>query len=489
MRSLTILAGALLVTGCAVGPDYQRPDTTLPDEWRDPVMLDAEQRADWSNWWQRYDDPVLNRLVERATAENLDIRQQVTRVRQARAQLGLAEAEQLPQLDLRADATRQQASERVATASTGEGAPFSQYGISAALDYELDLWGRLDRAEEAARARLLDSAFTADAVQLSVISDVVTTYFELRAAERQLEIAKRTVDARKGSYEILRTRYEAGAITDLPVRQAQAELEAVRAQVPSLRRQVENLESALAVLVGRNPREIMAAESIPDTPLRQIELPAERPEILPSTLLERRPDIRAAEAALIAANADIGRAKAQWYPSLNLSAMVGTQALDTGDLFTAPAETWSAGASLLTPLLHFGRIEADVNSAEAARDRAELQYRATVRAAFREVRDALTLLETANERLAARKRQVAALRRTLEAAERRYEGGYTSFIEVLDARRALLNAELAVTTAIRDRFVATATLYRALGGGWMSPKTAHAGTAAERFRSASSKPD
>lgn len=489
MRSPILLTAALLVTGCAVGPDYQRPDTTLPDQWRDPVMLDAEQRADWSTWWQRYDDPVLNRLVERATAKNLDIRQQVARVRQARAQLGLAEANQLPRLDVQADATRQQASERAAAATAGTGEPFSQYGVSAVLDYELDLWGRLDRAEEAARARLLESAFTADAVRLSVISDVVTTYFELRAAERQLEIAKRTVDARRRSYEILQSRYEAGAIADLPVRQAEAELETVRAQVPSLRRQVENLESALAVLVGRNPREIMATDSISGTPLRRIALPAERPEVLPSTLLERRPDIRAAEAALIAANADIGRAQAQWYPSVNLSAMVGTEALDTGDLFTAPADTWSAGASLLTPLLHFGRIEAEVDSAEAARDRAELQYRATVRTAFREVRDALTLLETANERLAARRRQVEALQRTLEAAERRYEGGYTSFIEVLDARRALLDAELAVATAVRDRFVATATLYRALGGGWTSPQTGQAMTETKGARPQVSAPE
>ncbi|MEX1081469.1 MAG: efflux transporter outer membrane subunit [Halofilum sp. (in: g-proteobacteria)] len=469
-RSLTLVGAVLLITGCAVGPDYERPDLSLPADWEDPDMLPAEQREDWSSWWERYEDPALEALVERATAENLEIQTQAARVRQARAQLGLAEAEQLPRLDLQAEATRQEQSEVADTVGGGE--PFTQYGIAGVLDYELDLWGRLDRGEEAARARLLESAYAADAVRLSVISDVVTTYFELRAAERQLQIAQRTAESRERNLGIQRSRYEAGATTELTYRQAQAELESVRAEVPGLRHQVERLENALGVLVGQNPRELMADESLPGTPLDEIRLPAERPDLLPSELLERRPDVRAAEALMIAANADIGGAKAQWFPSLNLSAMVGTQALDAGDLFSPAAGNWSAGASLLTPLLDFGRIRANVETAEAVRDQAELQYRTTVRTAFREVRDALTLLETANERLQARQRQVAALQRTLVVAERRYEGGYTSFIEVLDAQRALLDAELAVSTAVRDRFAATATLYRALGGGWSAPPSA-----------------
>lgn len=474
MRKLTLLAACLFLGGCAVGPDYERPEVVLPDDWRDPAMLAPDQRAEWSAWWERYEDPALEALVERAASDNLDVQTQVSRVRQARAQLGLAEAEQMPSLDAQAEAVRQEPG--VSTTAGGSG-PFTQYGISGALEYELDLWGRLGRGEEAAHARLLESAFTADAVRLSVISDVVTTYFELRAAERQLEIAQRTAESRERNVEIQRSRHEAGATTELTLRQAQAELETVRAEIPGLRRQVEDLESALGILVGQNPRELMAGEDLPSTPMDEIQLPAERPAVLPSELLERRPDVRAAEALLRAANADIGQAQAQWFPSVNLSAMAGTQALDTGDLFSATAGTWSVGASLLAPLVDFGRIQADVETAEAARDQTELQYRATVRTAFREVRDALTLLETANERLAARKRQVEALERTLQVAERRYEGGYTSFIEVLDARRSLLDAELSVTTAIRDRFVATATLYRALGGGWDAPETTKTGSA------------
>lgn len=473
---LPALIAIVFLTGCSVGPDYQRPDVELPEDWQDPAMPAAERSANRAEWWRRYDDPALEELVTRATRDNLDLREQTARVREARARLGLSEAQQLPRLDLQADAARQRTSE--AAAATGPGGISNDFRIAGALAYELDLWGRLESATEAARGRLLESAFTREAVRLSVITDVVTTYFELRAAERQLEIAERTVDSRERSLEIERARYEGGESSRLPLRQAEAELETTRARIPPIRERINRLESALTVLVGGSPREIMHAGrgSTDGTPLDEIRLPGERPDRLPSELLERRPDIRAAEGNLIAANADIGAAQAEWFPSVNLSALIGSRAAETGDLFSGEARTWSIGGSLLTPLVDFGRIRARVETAEAVREQAEIGYARTVRTAFREVRDALTLYEAANERLAARRRQVQALKDNLETAERRYEGGYTSFIEVLDARRGLLDAELALTEAIRDRFTATASLYKALGGGWSDDTDTSHGT-------------
>lgn len=476
---LSALSAIAFLAGCSVGPDYQRPDLDLPEDWQDQAMPPAEQSKDWTEWWRRYDDPALEALVARATSANLDLREQTARVREARARLGLSEAQQLPSLDLQADAARQRTSE--AAAATGPGGVGNDFRIAGSLAYELDLWGRLDSATEAARGRLLESAFTREAVRLSVITDVVTTYFELRAAERQLRIAERTVDSRERSLEIERARYEGGETSRLTLRQAEAELETTRARIPPIRERINRLESALTVLIGGSPREIINARrgSTEGTPLEEIRLPEGRPDHLPSELLERRPDIRSAEGNLMAANADIGAARAEWYPSVNLNALIGTRAAETGDLFSADARTWSIGGSLLTPLVDFGRIRAQVDTAEALKEQAEINYARTVRTAFQEVRDALTLYEAAGERLAARRRQVQALEDNLAIARRRYESGYTSFIEVLDAQRGLLDAELAVTEAIRDRFTATASLYKALGGGWSHDASASNDNTAE----------
>jgi len=312
---------------------------------------------------------------------------------------------------------------------------------------------------------LFQSIFARDAVGLMVITDVVTTYFRLLGAEQQLAIALRTVSSRERGFTVERARYENGAADQLSFRQTQAELESVRAELPPLRQQVRDLESALSVLVGDSAREIIQARRVPRGALAGLRLPARMPAVLPSSLIERRPDIRASEAALMAANANIGATQAQYFPRLNLGALVGFQAVQIGDLFDESSQTCTSG-SLLTPLLYFGRIEADVERARAIRQQAQVQYRGTVQTAFREVRDALTFLQIANQRLATRQRQIDALQLTLELARTRYRAGYSGFIEVLDAQRQLLDAELAATQADRDRYIATATLFKAMGGGW-----------------------
>ncbi len=484
---IALLIGALIVTACTVGPNYRRPELELPARWNSEVLLSPKERANLALWWTYFKDPALTALVNRAVAHNLNIRLQIARVREARARLGFAQAAQYPTIDLQAEAVHANAGTGGTSGfgnqtqgigaglgtqgtgggfSTGGGA-FNIFSISGVLSYEVDLWGRLDRLAEAARARLFSSIFTHDSVRIAVITDVVTTYFQLLGAERQLMIALHTLRSREQGFELERARYENGATDQLSFRQAQAELESVRAQVPPLRGQVRNLESALSVLVGESAREIIQEHRLPRGSLSALNLPTEMPNLLPSALIERRPDIRASEAALIAANANIGFVKAQYFPTLNLSGLLGLSAIGIDNLFSDSTETYSASGSLLTPLFYFGRIQANVERARALRQQAEIQYRRNVQTAFREVRDALTFLQIANQRLKTQRKQIKALQRTLALARTRYKAGYSSFIEVLDAERRLLGAELAATRANRDRYIATANLFRALGGGWL----------------------
>lgn len=463
---LPCLALGLVLTGCTVGPDYERPTADMPDDWRSKVLAEAEADRDLGMWWQRYDDPTLTRLVERARQENLDVAAQAARVRQARAELGLQEAEQYPTVDVQADVARQRTSEEGASTDGAAGMTFDTFSLAGSLNYELDFWGEADRREQAARARLYESTFTGAAVRLYVVTDVVTTYFNLRAAERQLRIARETARSREETLELQRSRLDAGDIATLPVQQARAELETTRAAIPPLKEQIRRQRTALAILVGATPREIVNQLDSSGPPLTEARVPEGMPESLPSDLLRRRPDVRAAEATLVAANADVGIARAQWYPNVNLAGVLGVEALEAQDLVQASARTWSIGGSMLQPLVYFGRIQANVDGAEAAKDLASVTYRQTLRTAFQEVDTALTALEAARDRLTARRRQVDALEETLAVARQRYEGGFTSYIDVLDAQRGLFDAELAMVEARRDELTAVATLYKAMGGGW-----------------------
>ncbi|MBZ0330552.1 efflux transporter outer membrane subunit [Halomonas sp. ANAO-440] len=457
------LATALLA-GCAMGPDYRAPELALPDEWPEHVMLSAEARQEWQSWWTRFEDPSLDRLVERAVDDNLDIRLQLARIEEARARLGLARAEQLPSVGAQAEASRERTP---GTASPlGQSSTGNLFSLAGVLNYELDLWGRLDREREASEALLEQSEFARDAVRLNVIADVVATYFDLRNAERQLRITEETVASREETYRIEQIRFDSGETGELALRQAQSELETTRAQLPGQKQRVRMLEGALAILVGMSPAELMDELDFGDTQLADIVLPDSVPAVLPSSLLQRRPDIRSAEAGLIAANASIGVAEASRLPTLNLGGFLGTAAGDSSDLFTTAAQTWGLSATVMGPLFDFGRSRSRVDTAEALAAQAEVQYRATVNQAFNEVRNALVIFETSGERIEATRAQVEALARTLELAEVRYREGFVGFIELLDAQRALLSAELALSEAMRDRLTATATLFKALGGGW-----------------------
>jgi outer membrane protein, multidrug efflux system len=466
-RAVAVPIVALLLAGCVVGPTYERPALDLPEAWpEEHVVLDTASGVALGDWWRRFEDPALDRLVERAVTANLDIRLQVARVEEARARLGLARAEQLPTVSVQAEATRQRQPAAAFGLEGFESPPRNLYSIAGVLGYELDIWGRLAREREAAEAQLQGNLFALEAVRLGVIADVAVVYFNLRSAERQLQITTQTIAAREEGVRIERLRFEAGQIDELNYRQAESELAGSRAELPGRIEEISRLQSALGLLIGLEPAELLGVIEVGDGELDDIALPTRIPADLPSALLARRPDLRAAEAELMAATAGVGVAEAARLPQFNLVGLLGTVAGSSADLFGADAEAWSIGASIAGPLYDFGRSRSRVETAEAQRVQAELRYRATAARAFAEVRDALVFHENSGTRLAAVLDQAAALRRTEALADIRHREGYISIIELLIAQRALLNAELAVARAQADRFAAIATLYKALGGGW-----------------------
>lgn len=474
-RSAAVVAAAMLA-GCTVGPDYERPTMELPGAWGSPAASAAATPASLGaaevstvrpDWWTSFDDPVLSRMVDQALTANDDIMLAAARVSEARAILRFTEADRLPQIDAEASAARVRSSGDLTL--PGGSRTGNNFRLAGLLSYEIDLWGRLARADEAARAQLLATEAARDAVRLAVAADTALGYFNLRALDEQLAIAERTVGSREEALTLQQAQFNAGAITELELRQAQGELATARAQVPQLRQARNEQATALAVLLGSTPRAVIE-DAIPrGLTIDDLPVPPILPADLPSTLLERRPDIRSAEGQLAAANAEIGIARAAYFPRLSLSALLGLESLELDRLFGSGTGTWQIAGGAAAPLFDFGRTEANVRAAEARREQALAQYQGTVRTSFREVVDALGAQETTAERLAAEADQLATRQDTLRLAKRRYDEGYSSYIEVLDAQRTLFQAELDRVAAQRERLAAAVDLYKALGGGWSAP--------------------
>jgi outer membrane protein, multidrug efflux system len=466
MRRPAAVLTAAFLAGCAVGPQYEAPKLELPAAWPEHVALERVDAAELGEWWRRFEDPVLDGLIERALADNIGLRLQAARIEEARARLGLARAEQWPTVGVQAEASRQRQPAAAFGIEGFEIPPRNLYTLSGALAYEVDLWGRLARQREAAAAQLEGNLYALEAVRLALVADVAAGYFRLRSAQRQLQITEQTLAARIESVRVERLRYEAGQIDELVFRQAETELAAVRADLPLRLAAVRQAEIFLGILLGLSPAELLEMLVVEDGTLEAVALPGRVPVELPSTLLERRPDLRAAEAALAAATAGIGVAQAARLPQLNLAGLIGLAATSPGDLFDSEAEAWSIGGTVAGPLFDFGRGRARVETAEAIREQAELRYRASVAIAFAEVRDALVLYDSSGARLEAVSTQVTALQRTEAVAELRYREGYIGILELLDAQRALLGAETALAQARADQLAAMSTLFKALGGGW-----------------------
>jgi multidrug efflux system outer membrane protein len=477
MRKLMPLVLVVGLSGCTLGPNHVRPETDLPTGWAvsaagmpaAPVGAGVD-----SSWWHAFNDPSLNGLVDEALQHNADLSLAAARVAEARAVLNLRDAERYPLLSGQASGARARGSAEIA--QPGGGGIYNNFGISAVLNYEVDLWGRLARASEAARAQLLAGVASRDAVRLAVAADVTAGYFNLRALDQQLAIAERTVQTREGSYRFQESRYRNGAISQLVFRQAESELAAARAELPALRQQRTLQINALSVLLGRTPREIVQRTISGGRPIDDLPAMPEVPMGLPSALLERRPDIRAAEEQLRAANAEIGIARAAYFPTLSLTGLFGSQSEELSNLFNGPAKSWQFGGNLAGPLIDFGRTRANVRAAEARRQQALVNYQQTVRIAFREVLDALESRSATSERLVAQEQQVTALRETARLAQRRFDEGYSDYLEVLDAQRSLFTVELARVTTQQQRLRALVDLYKALGGGWQVATLAQEGS-------------
>lgn len=464
-KLLIALTGALTLAGCTMGPDYEPQERELPENWVHEVDS-SHQTTDWQDWWTRFGDPNLNALVARAMDDNLELQLQLQRIAQARAELGLADAERWPSLNAQAEASREQQPEGVFPAALGGGEPRNQFSVSGVLNYEVDLWGRLSRQQESAAAQLSASMYGTAAVRLNLIADVVTTYFGLRATQEQLRVAEATIDSYQETLRLEELRYERGASNSLAVRRARAAYEGARAQLPDLRQQVETTRSALAMLVGYTPSELTDQLEFSGQSLTELRVPELVPGVLPSELLQRRPDVQAAEAYVAAATAQVGVARAQRWPSLNLTGLIGTAGLDTSDLFSSNSETWSITGGLAGPLFDFGRSSAGIDTAEALLGQAETEYEIAITGAFRDARDALMMYHNTAEQVAATERQVQAVLETAELAEVQYERGAIGLYELLDIRRQRLEAELAMAQATRQRLAASANLFKAMGGGW-----------------------
>jgi multidrug efflux system outer membrane protein len=457
-----------LLAGCAIGPDYQRPPTAAPAAFRFEIN-DARQMAN-TPWWTQFRDPVLDRLIAIALAENKDVKIAAARVEQFLGQYASTRSLLFPQVGGALSKSRR----RIPESERGVGeiqSVFESYDASLSLSWEIDIFGKRRRQTEAARADVLASEEGRRATILTLVASVATSYMALRELDRQLEIARATERSRFGSFQLFKERFEGGTVSALELAQTRSEWEASLVTIPGLENEIGQAEDALSVLLGRNPGPIQAGLKLAEMHLPPV------PAGLPSALLERRPDLRQAEQQLVAANARIGAARAQYFPTISLTGLFGSVSAAFSDLFSGPAKAWSYSIGASVPIFTAGGIGGTVQTAEAAQQEALLRYQQAIQNAFREVSDALIAHTKSREQLGFQERQVATLRTYLELARLRYDNGYTSYIEVLDAERNLFNAEVAYSQTQGIVYASLVNLYKAMGGGWVAEAERLAATA------------
>jgi len=449
-----------LLAGCAVGPDYRRPAVVVPDAYRGATEAPAGESIGAANWSTVYTDPKLQELIAAALRNNLDLRAAVARVDQARAVLGEARLSLAPVIDAGGQVDRAKTSAYVLLPGEPRVANSEQVAVTAS--YELDLWGRLRRSNEAARATLLSTEYAKRTVESSLVASVANAYFTLLSVDSQLEITKRTVGTREKFVDLTRAQHERGYVTGLDVATAEAQAAVARANVPDLERRIAQTEDLLCSLLGENPHPIDRERHDEAMP----ELPPLPPPGLPSALLERRPDLRAAEEALRAANANVGVAKAALFPTISLTGLAGSLSSPLGNLFQARSSEWSIAANVVQPLLDPQRSIYQVELADAKKREALFQYAKTVQGAFRDVADALVAYARYDEFAHEQLKQVEALQRAEQIALARYRVGYASYFDVINADRDLFAAEINLNQARANSLSALVQLYQVLGGGW-----------------------
>jgi multidrug efflux system outer membrane protein len=456
------VCAAWLIAGCSFAPSYERPPGEPPAAWRVADAGAASSLADL-DWWALFRDPALQALIRTALAENKDLKIAVVRILQAQAGVGIVGAAQYPQLGVGGSASRE-AFPQIAYPPFP--APYTNTNLALGLGiaFELDLWGRLRNASDAARAHLLATEMAQRTVLITLVSDVAQSYFELRARDQDLLTAQRTSETRAESLRIVQRRYDRGIASELDLAQAQRQYEGALASIPLIEKAIAQTENRLSILLGRNPGPVARG-----APLSEQVAPPEVPAGLPSALLERRPDLRAAEQRIVQANARIGEAKALYFPSISLTGSYGSTSQQLSDLFSGPAKVWQGLVAFSVPIFDAGRIGATVDLAQARQQEAILAYQQAVQQAFREVDDALVDYRKTRESRLSQVRLVAAAQRAFDSADKRYLHGVSSYLDVLDAQRALFDAQLSLTRTEQDELGALVRLYKALGGGWSTP--------------------
>lgn len=460
MTRRTAVACLALLAGCMVGPDYRRPEVPIPVAFRYEPKA-AAQSAD-VEWWQRFGDPVLDAYIAAALEHNKNLAIAVANVEQAAGILTTTRSPLFPQLSYQGQGARQRYSERGGTVvSNFIDNPQTSYQVLAGASWELDLWGRIRRQTEAARANLLATDDARRGVVLSLVASVATTYLQLLGLDEQLAIANRTLDAYGQSVKLYELQNRYGQVSKMQVEQARSQYETAAAQIPAIRTQIAQTENALSVLLGRNPGPIARGK-----PLDALALPAVPPG-LPSALLERRPDLMQAEQQLVAANAQIGAAKAQYFPAISLTGALGSASTQLSDLFKGPAGVWSYGGAILGPIFTGGAIAGQVAQAEAQQRAALANYELAIQNAFADVENALAANANLGEQLEAQQRLVRALSEYARLARLQFNGGYTSYTTVLQAEQQLFPSELNLATIRAQRYGSLVNLYKSLGGGWV----------------------
>ena len=460
-RRLLALCALLTLAGCTLGPDYRRPEIKPPAAFQYEPR-DAAATAD-TLWWKQFQDPVLDQLIAEALAHNTNVQIAAANVEQAAAALTQTRSQFFPAVGYGAGAQRERAREPAFAAQIPNYPnPSSAYQAALQASWEIDLWGRIRRQSEAAYANVLATDDARRGVILSLVASVANSYLQLRGLDAQLDVAKKTLQTYKESVDLFTLQFQYGQVSMMNVAQAQSQYETAAVQIPLLESQIAQTQNSLAVLIGRDPGPILRGKSVYELQLPQV------PAGVPSQLLERRPDLLQAEQQLIAANAQIGAAKALYFPTISLTGAFGSASSDLSKLFSGPAGVWSYAGTLAGPIFSFGAVSGQVAQAEAAQNAALLNYQLSIRNAFADVDNALVANQKLREQLDAQVKLVAALKQYSDLARLQYDGGYTSYSTVLQAEQALFPAELSLASIRAQVFGSSVNLYKAMGGGWVT---------------------
>jgi len=460
-RVIASLILSLALFGCLVGPDYQRPQIDTPQTWR--VEDKSAQAVINTSWWEQYNDPVLSELVNSALQDNKDVKIAAARIDQFLGLYTTTRAALFPQVFGNTTAGRQRLSEIAGPApfeDTVNTFPnFNNFQFFVNATWEIDFWGKLRRATEAARANMLASEEAKRSVILTLVTSVTNSYINLRDLDKQLEVTRQTAKSYGDIYDIFKLRFDYGYTSAMELNSAKQQYEQALANIPFFEKAIAQQENNISVLLGRNPGSIPRGKTVDELTLPTV------PADLPSEVLANRPDIRQAEQNLIAANANIGVAKALYFPSVSLTSLYGTASSDFSRLFSGPSRIWTIAAPVTAPIFTAGAIAGQVQSAEGVQQETLFRYLQVIQTAFQEVNDSLVDQERTKEQLAALTRQVEALREYAALAWLRFEDGYTAYLEVTYAQNLLFNAELTRTGVQGVLLQAFGNLYKAMGVG------------------------